>query len=57
LSIEELKEELNLRFERLLSKKNDESGEEKALFVTHFIGKRRDCGKMGIKQPNVSQER
>jgi hypothetical protein len=33
LSVEELKEELNLRLERLLYKKNDESGKEKALFV------------------------
>jgi hypothetical protein len=38
LTIEECKEELNLRFERLSSKKesikNDESGKEKSLFTT-----------------------
>ena len=40
LSIDELKEDLNLRYERLSSKsestRNDDYGEEKALFVTQF---------------------
>jgi hypothetical protein len=47
LSVEELKKEYNLRFDRLSSKKNDESGEEKALFVTQFKEKLRNCGKIG----------
>jgi gag-polypeptide of LTR copia-type len=53
LTIDELKEELNLRFERLSSKKesikNDESGEEKALFTTQLKGKCRNWGKLGHK--------
>ena len=49
LSIEELKEELNLRFERLSTKKNDDSGEENALFTSQFKGKCRTCGKIGHK--------
>jgi len=53
LTIEELKEELSLRFERLLSKsestKNEGSSEEKALFTTQFKGKCRNCGKLGHK--------
>jgi gag-polypeptide of LTR copia-type len=43
LSIDELKKDLNLRYERLSSKsestRNDDYGEEKALFVTQFKGK------------------
>ena len=49
LSIEELKEELNLRFERLSTKQNDDSGEENALFTSQFKGKCRNCGKIGHK--------
>jgi hypothetical protein len=53
LAIDEFKEELNLRFERLSSKKksikNDESGEEKALFTAQFKGKCCNCGKLGHK--------
>ena len=53
LTIDELKEDLNLRFERLSSKsestRNDDYGEEKALFVTQFKGKCRNCGKLGHK--------
>ena len=49
LSIEELKEELSLRFERLSTKQNEDSGEENALFTTQFKGKCRICGKLGHK--------
>ena len=53
LSIDELKEDLNLSYERLSSKsastRNDDYGEEKALFVTQFKGKCRNCGKLGHK--------
>jgi hypothetical protein len=53
LSIDELKEDLNLRYERLLSKsestRNDDYCQEKALFVTQFKGKCRNCGKLGQK--------
>jgi gag-polypeptide of LTR copia-type len=42
-TINGLKEDLNLRYERLSSKtgstRNDDYGEEKALFVTQFKGK------------------
>ena len=47
------KEDLNLRYERLSSKsestRNDNYGEEKALFVIQFKGKCRNCGKLGHK--------
>jgi Zinc knuckle len=53
LTIDELKEDLNLRYERLSSKsestRNDDYGEEKALFVTQFKGKCQNCGKLGHK--------
>jgi gag-polypeptide of LTR copia-type len=53
LTIERLKEELNLRFERLLSKtesiKNDGSGKEKAFFTTQFKRKCRNCGELWHK--------
>jgi gag-polypeptide of LTR copia-type len=53
LSIDALKEDLNLRYERLSSKsestRNDDYGQEKALFVTQFKGKCRNCGKLGQK--------
>jgi gag-polypeptide of LTR copia-type/Zinc knuckle len=49
LSIEELKEELNLRFERLSTSQNDNLGEENALFTSQFKGKCRNCGKLGHK--------
>jgi Zinc knuckle len=53
LSIDELKEDLNLRYERLSSKseytKNDDYGKEKALLVTQFKRKCRNCGKLGHK--------
>jgi hypothetical protein len=43
LTIDELKEDLNMRYERLSSMsestRNDDYGEEKALFVTQFKGK------------------
>ena len=47
LSIEELKEELNLRFERLSTSQNDNLVEENALFTSQFKGKCRNCGKLG----------
>jgi hypothetical protein len=53
LNIDELKEELSLRYERLLMKtetaKTNDLGEEKALVVTQFKGKCRNCGKIGHK--------
>jgi hypothetical protein len=53
LTIDELKEELSLRYERLLMKtetaKINNLGEEKALVVTRFKGKCRNCGKIGHK--------
>jgi hypothetical protein len=53
LTIDELKEDLNLRYERISFKsestRNDNYGEEKALFVTQFKGKCRNCGKLGHK--------
>ena len=47
LTIEELKEELKLRFERLSSKM--ELGKEQSLFTTQFKEKCRNCGKLGHK--------
>jgi Zinc knuckle len=53
LTIDELKEDLNLRYERLSSKsestRNVDYGKEKALLVTQFKGKCQNCGKLGHK--------
>jgi hypothetical protein len=53
LNIDESKEDLSLRYERLLMKtetaKINDLGEEKALVVTQFKGKRRNWGKIGHK--------
>jgi hypothetical protein len=53
LPIDELKEELSLRYERLLMKtetaKISDLGEKKALVVPQFKGKCRNCGKIGHK--------
>jgi Zinc knuckle len=53
LTLEKLKEELTLRFERLTSKidsaKLKGSFDEKALFMGQFKGKCRNCGKLGHK--------
>jgi gag-polypeptide of LTR copia-type len=49
LSNEDLKEELNLRFERLSMKQNDNFGGENALFTLQFKGTCRNCGKLGQK--------
>jgi hypothetical protein len=49
LSIEDLKEELNLQFKRLSTKQNDNFGEVNALFTSQFKGKRRNCSKLGHK--------
>jgi Zinc knuckle len=49
LSIEDLKEELNLRFERLSTGQHDNLGEESALFTLQFKGKCRNCGILGHK--------
>jgi hypothetical protein len=53
LTIEELREELTLRFERLTSKtdsaKLKRSLDEKGLFMGQFKGKCRNCGKLGQK--------
>ena len=49
--INELKEDLNLRYERLPSKsysiKREDFGEERALFTTQYKGKCQNCGKLG----------
>ena len=51
LSIDELNEDLKLRYERLSSKsestKRDDFGEERALFTTQYKGNCRNCGKLG----------
>ena len=51
LSIDELQEDLNLRYERLSSKsestKRDDFGEERALFITQYKRKCRNWGKLG----------
>jgi ABC-type ATPase with predicted acetyltransferase domain len=53
LTIDELKEELSLRYERLLMKtemaKFNNLVEQKAFLVTQFKGKCRNCGKIGHK--------
>ena len=49
LSIEELKEELNLRFERRSTKQSADSGEENALFTLQCKGKCRNYAKVGHK--------
>ena len=53
LEVDELREELNLRYERLCnqSESNNESkaNEEHALFTSQFKGKCRNCGKIGHK--------
>jgi hypothetical protein len=53
LNIDELKEELSLRYERLLMKTEtaeiNDLGEEKALVVTQFKGKCRNCSKIRNK--------
>jgi hypothetical protein len=53
LTIDELKEELSIRYERLLIKtetaKINGLGEEKALAVTKFNGKCRNRSKIGHK--------
>jgi len=49
LSMEGLKEELNLRFDGLWSKKYDKSGKEKSLISKQFKGKCRICRKMGYE--------
>jgi hypothetical protein len=55
-SVEDLKEELNLRFARLSSKRTDEPGEEKSLFVTQFKDECRNSGKIGHKAAEVRQD-
>jgi hypothetical protein len=47
LSIEDLNEELNLQYERLSTKQNDNFGKENALFTLQFKGKSLNCGKLG----------
>jgi hypothetical protein len=53
LTVEEIRAELSLRFERLSNKvssnDNGEEGEEMALFGGQFKGKCRSCGKIGHK--------
>ena len=62
LDVDELREELNLRFERLSTQNesNNESkaNEEQALFTTQFKGKCRNCGVLGHKSnPLQGQEK
>jgi hypothetical protein len=51
--MDELKENLNLRYERLSSKskptRTKDFGEERALFTTQFKGKYRKCAITGHK--------
>jgi hypothetical protein len=53
LTIDELNEDLSIRYERLLMKtetsKINKLGEEKALVATQFKGKCRNCDKIGHK--------
>jgi Zinc knuckle len=49
LSIEELKDELNLQFQRLSTGQNNNLGKESALFTSQFKGKCKNCGKLGHK--------
>jgi hypothetical protein len=53
LTIDELKEELSLRYERLSMKsetaKINDLGKEKALVVIRFKSKRQNCGEVGHK--------
>jgi Zinc knuckle len=49
LTIEDLKEELNLKFERLSTGQNDILGKESGLLTSQFKGKCRNCGKLGHK--------
>jgi transposase len=53
LTIDELNEELRLRYDRLLMKTEmariKDLGEEKALVITQFKGKCQNCGKIGYK--------
>jgi hypothetical protein len=60
LSIDDLKEDLNLRYERLTSKsesiRNDDYGKEKALFATQFKGKCQNWGKLGHKSAQCTSK-
>ena len=49
LTVEEIRAELSLRFERLNTKNENEEIEEHALFSGQFKGKCRNCGKIGHK--------
>lgn len=50
LTVEELREELNLRYERIGSNKNDDDDEEHALYAGNkYKGKCNHCGKQGHK--------
>ena len=61
LEVDELREELNLRFERLSTQNesNNESkaNEEQALFTTQFKGKCRNCGVLGHKSIHCKARR
>ena len=53
LSVEEIRTELNLKFQRMNLKKSvedDEDEEETALFAGNFKGTCNGCGKMGHKK-------
>jgi gag-polypeptide of LTR copia-type len=56
LSIEELKEELNLQFKRLSTSQNNNLGEESVLFTLQFKGKCRNCGKLGQQAAQCKSE-
>jgi hypothetical protein len=53
LTIDEIRDDLNLRFERLNMKANEENEtevvEDLAVFGSHFNGKCRNCGAIGYK--------
>ena len=61
LEVDELREELNLRFERLSTQNesNNESkaNEEQALFTAQFKGKCRNCGVLGHKSIHCKARR
>jgi hypothetical protein len=59
LTVDEIRADLNLRFERLNEKKDDTDNEDKqdvALFGGQFKGKCRNCGMMGHKSINCKNK-
>jgi hypothetical protein len=60
LTIDEIRDDLNLRFERLNEKQNEESendnDQEVAFFGGQFKGKCRNCGAIGHKAKNCKSK-